>query len=460
MAHLTDIDSLLLQVRDAESKKLIEEAVTAYRGGALRSAIVATWIAAVYDAIAKLRELKEQGDAEAASIVAAIDSASEEYTRAAVGKNEMGRRSALKRMAEFESDLFAKHFRSMELLSEHEIEIYEQLQKDRHKCAHPAFGIDNSLFQPSLEIVRAYIVHALSTMLIHAPLHGRSAIEKFEAQVFSDYFPNQLDVAHEFIKERFLKYAKDIFIISLTKKILSIPFLQDVPLSMSNVRRLIFSLSVIAKEKTAIFEREAKLYISHKYGNIYGENLLYILLYVRKMPEVWQWIPNETRKTAKTILQHVEFKMLIKFAVFETLDVVDLREALLKRFQILSHAEQSQVVKYSSNEHLVQSVLDIYRHAQNWSRAKEIGNDLILPLVDYFTISSIHTLFDVFKENHQVRYAFGTSEVYTAILKAHPEYDARPQYEALRAKADSLDSDERKLFDLLHEYYNNQEAIS
>ena len=95
----------------------------------------------------------------------------------------------------------------------------------------------------------------------------------------------------------------------MTKKILSIPFSQDVPLSMSNVRRLIFSLSVIAKEKTAIFEREAKLYISHKYGNIYGENLLYILLYVRKMPEVWQWIPNETRKTAKTILQHVEFDL-------------------------------------------------------------------------------------------------------------------------------------------------------
>ena len=80
MAHLTDIDSLLLQVRDAESKKLIEEAVTAYRGGALRSAIVATWIAAVYDAIAKLRELKDQGDAEAALIVTKIDSASEEYT--------------------------------------------------------------------------------------------------------------------------------------------------------------------------------------------------------------------------------------------------------------------------------------------------------------------------------------------------------------------------------------------
>lgn len=69
MTQLTDIDSLLLQVRDAESKKLIEEAVTAYRGGALRSAIVATWIAAVYDAIAKLRELKYQGDAEATSFV-------------------------------------------------------------------------------------------------------------------------------------------------------------------------------------------------------------------------------------------------------------------------------------------------------------------------------------------------------------------------------------------------------
>ena len=41
---VTDIDVLALAVRDRESRRLIEEAITAYRGGALRSAIMSVWI--------------------------------------------------------------------------------------------------------------------------------------------------------------------------------------------------------------------------------------------------------------------------------------------------------------------------------------------------------------------------------------------------------------------------------
>lgn len=60
---LTDIDSLYLQVRDKTSQRLIAEAITAYRGGAARSAILSTWIAVAYDIIAKARELAAQGEA-------------------------------------------------------------------------------------------------------------------------------------------------------------------------------------------------------------------------------------------------------------------------------------------------------------------------------------------------------------------------------------------------------------
>ena len=60
---VTDIDILVLDVRDSESRRLISEAISAYRGGAFRSAIVATWIAVIYDIIAKARELTAQGEA-------------------------------------------------------------------------------------------------------------------------------------------------------------------------------------------------------------------------------------------------------------------------------------------------------------------------------------------------------------------------------------------------------------
>ena len=54
---VTDIDVLALAVRDRESRRLVEEAITAYRGGALRSAIMSVWIAVVHDVFSKAREL-------------------------------------------------------------------------------------------------------------------------------------------------------------------------------------------------------------------------------------------------------------------------------------------------------------------------------------------------------------------------------------------------------------------
>ena len=66
---LTDIDSLALAVRDPESKRLIIEAISAYRGGAFRFAIVSTWIAVDYDIMAEAKELAAHGDAAAIACV-------------------------------------------------------------------------------------------------------------------------------------------------------------------------------------------------------------------------------------------------------------------------------------------------------------------------------------------------------------------------------------------------------
>ncbi|MBD2609761.1 MAG: hypothetical protein RMY62_004475 [Nostoc sp. ZfuVER08] len=65
--RLTDLDELVLTIRDKSSRSYILEAVNAYRGGAYRAAIVATWIAVSYDIIAKIRELASQSDRQASA---------------------------------------------------------------------------------------------------------------------------------------------------------------------------------------------------------------------------------------------------------------------------------------------------------------------------------------------------------------------------------------------------------
>lgn len=59
---MTDLDELVLKCRNKNAKELVAEAVTCYKAGAYRSAIVAAWNAVVYDFVEKLRELELTGD--------------------------------------------------------------------------------------------------------------------------------------------------------------------------------------------------------------------------------------------------------------------------------------------------------------------------------------------------------------------------------------------------------------
>ena len=65
---LADLDELILLCRDDKARLYIVEAVTCYRSGAYRSAIVATWIAVCYDIIDKLRELARSMHEESTSL--------------------------------------------------------------------------------------------------------------------------------------------------------------------------------------------------------------------------------------------------------------------------------------------------------------------------------------------------------------------------------------------------------
>jgi hypothetical protein len=74
-SHLVDLDELVLLCRDEKAKAYVTEAVSCYRAGAFRAAIVVTWVAVCYDIIDKLREIALAGDKEAATSVQSIDDA-------------------------------------------------------------------------------------------------------------------------------------------------------------------------------------------------------------------------------------------------------------------------------------------------------------------------------------------------------------------------------------------------
>ncbi|TXS52622.1 hypothetical protein EAO75_07965, partial [Streptomyces sp. uw30] len=60
---VTDVESLLAQVRNPDTRPLAEEAWRCYNSGAIRASIAATWTAVTADIIAKLIQLADNGDA-------------------------------------------------------------------------------------------------------------------------------------------------------------------------------------------------------------------------------------------------------------------------------------------------------------------------------------------------------------------------------------------------------------
>src|SRR5713101_404631 len=181
----SDLDQLIFSVRDKESARLIVEAVAAYRGGALRAAIMSAWIAAAYDIIVKARELASQGDAAPKQFVDKLD--------AAIAADDV------RTLQMIESKLFVTARDEFQFFTAHEFTDLDRLQNDRHLCAHPAFVSEDSLFQPTPELVRAHIVHAIEHLLRHAPLQGKSAIARLEADILGPAFPTKAPAIETFI---------------------------------------------------------------------------------------------------------------------------------------------------------------------------------------------------------------------------------------------------------------------
>jgi hypothetical protein len=71
----SNLEELVLTVRDPSSRGYIEEAIRAYHAGAYRSAIVATWTAVAYDLIQKFREMGSGGEVAARNFIDKFDDA-------------------------------------------------------------------------------------------------------------------------------------------------------------------------------------------------------------------------------------------------------------------------------------------------------------------------------------------------------------------------------------------------
>lgn len=444
---LTDIDALALAVRDRESRRLIAEAITAYRGGALRSAIMSTWIAVAFDIIAKARELSALGDPASTAFIKDLDHAIEH-------------RSITKLQA-IETGLLSTAFNQLQLLAHHEHEDLDRLQKDRHLCAHPAFATEDALFQPTPELVRTHITHALKHLLINAPLQGKSAIERFHADLLSPSFPVDSDSIGSFVRTKYLDRAKDVMVVNLIKSLLIAPFGSESAKYIGRRHQIARTLREIAKAKTAIYDDTAKDHVAHKFDAIPDAQLLSVSAFIECDIRVWEWLPEPTRIRFRKLLQDADAETLKKHSAFDAFAIPELATVLLARFDSFKQDVQIGIISQIPRREFIAPAIRIYGDSGGWRTAEERGSALMIPLGPLMNADEVKAMLEAVKGNGQIYEASGTPAVLeqvfdsieSAIGEAKPHWQefvdemtkknggdvtSYYSYPGLRAKLDAL----------------------
>jgi len=145
---MLDFDEILLSIKNPQIQKYLEEAIKSYRIGNYRSAILAVWVAAMFDLVKKFEILVEQREPTATDKWKSLGPK--------IAKHE-----------NWEQELI-QAAKTADMISRYEAATLESLSKTRNRYAHPSFDEGGDLFDPTPEEVR-YFIRTLYDIVLSQP---------------------------------------------------------------------------------------------------------------------------------------------------------------------------------------------------------------------------------------------------------------------------------------------------
>jgi hypothetical protein len=396
---LADLDELPLRVREPLSKGYISEAIFALRGGAFRAAIVSTWIAVIYDIMAKLRELASQQDRAAQKHTESID-------RAISSRN----RSQLQNI---EASLLEVAHKEFEFISSREYEELKRLQEDRHLCAHPAFVAEDQLFSPSPELVRSHIVHAVASLLSQAPLQGKSALRRIISDIRSESFPSHEDDVDKFLNEKYLRRSKESLIRNLIIVLMKELF-NDQP-TEPDPSKIILCLKSVSRRSAAIFDQVAPRTIAQLAHDVQLEDLGPLCMLIGADQRAWSWLPDPIKLSIKELLERgaMDVRLVRKAlpAVAAAGSIDDLRDPVVTIYGLSPVELRKPMIDLASDKSIfVGPTVQLFSEAASFRSAETLGM-VVLSLAEVLTEEDIATVLNAVMENNQICAAHGIPSI-------------------------------------------------
>jgi hypothetical protein len=380
------VEDLANAVRDHESRRYLQEAIAAYQVGAIRAAIVATWIAVAYDLIGKIRELADGSDGAANDFIRRLNQAID-------GKNA-------RQLLQIEEDLLRVSQETFEFIEHRERVALERLREDRHVCAHPAFVSSREVFVPTPELVRAHIATAVDAVPSKGPAPDKRAVQRFEVEILRESFPEALDDLAPYLRDRYFEPGKS----SLRRGLAE--FIVKGCLGMNSVdshvtRRYALSAHALERIRPELLAEALTSAVTKREegSGLTEDQLLCFTGNLGDMQLAWQALPSSSHVRIHTMLTSVPVQQLVDHQVFARNLVGEARKIVDGRLRDLDSQQLAEVIGQSSDLLYVDAAIAALRESSTYREAEGRMDTLILPLAPEMTADHVRQVLTCVRDN-------------------------------------------------------------
>lgn len=414
------IDTLYPRIQESKTKEYFDEVLSCFYSGNYRSAVVMLYSVAICDLVYKLHRLKEiYNDKTASDILDRIETMQDTNPKS----------------PDWENTLREECLRNKRILTPSSATHLENLQKERHLCAHPVLKDSIELFRPNRVAVEAHIVNILTEILTLPPFLEKELL----GEILSDIdrqrrYLNKREVLKDYINSRYLDRIKSPEVESrLFVHLWKIVFCLSNELCDRNRNKNHFFLRLLLNRNHDLIISQIQKESEKLSRQIDIDNMEILDRFIRTMneyPEIYPILENsfkislEAKISSNSLMDHVAFFLKGDFlAYYQQL-----------KSNIAEDDDLPYIMAYTErklNTEAAQSLpIAVFSRSESFNEATNNFNHLIEPRLKEFSMVHLEELLEAIKGNSQIRHSWNVQRhfqrIKNIVVEKKPDFDFSP----------------------------------
>ncbi len=414
------IDILYPRIQDSKSKEYFDEVLSCFYSGNYRSAVVMLYSVAICDLVFKLHRLKDiYNDKVAIEILEKI-----ETTQTSNPKSP-----------DWENILRDELLKNKRILTSSSYTHLDNLQKERHLCAHPVLKNSIELFRPNRTAVEAHIVNILAEILTIPPfLEKELLVEILKDMDRQRRYLIKKDVIEDYLKSRYLDKIKsqEIECRLFTPLWKFVFYLSNDECNKNRKKNLLF-LRLLLNRNHDLIMSQIKVNSEKLSRQVDIDDIGILENFVKLMnsyPEIFLLLENsfkisvQAKISSNAFINNIAFFLKGEFKSYYP----------ILKSNIEADDDINYIISYTELKLNYEAALSlpiaIFSRSESFEDARNNFNHLIKPRLEDFSVDNFKEILDAIENNGQIRHCYSIQASYQSIkdiiLENKPDFDFSP----------------------------------